>query len=63
MRIETDDGVEILCLPDCAECLAAYDDGYAEYNPMYMDRCPCHPYQNCHPNSCDYYFENWAGES
>ena len=52
MKIETLDGIEIYCLPECAICLVSAK------NPMEMDDCPCGNHV-CTPDGCMNYFEDW----
>lgn len=57
MNIQTDDGIEIQCLPDGARC------EIEDKEIVDMDECPMKNFDNygdiCIPNLCEHYRECW----
>ena len=58
MTVLTDDGVEVIILPDCAKCTAS--DG--NKNPFALDECTLNNEDECRNDYCPYYVEDWKGE-
>ena len=55
MSVQTDDGIEIYCLPDYARC------DISEKSPLDMDECPGLYFEQgceCHPDVCPHYKED-----
>ena len=50
MRVLTDDGVEVIILPDCAKCTAS--DG--NKSPLDLDECPLNNEDECRNDYCPY---------